>query len=247
MLSSSRARGLEPRLHVGPVHDLPDGLDIVRSHVLVLKVVRVLPGVDAKERSSALQRVLVRHGLDIQLVGLLVVPQPAPAAALKPDRGLGQGSLELLQRTKVLVDLGQEGALGGPVVLLRAKVLPKDGVIDVAAAVEGDGLRQPRHGLHVSFRLCGLHLLARGVQAVHVSLVVLRVVEFHDLAADDGLKRAVVVRQVWKRMLAPAPHSRRREGRTGGGQGHGHAQHLADGPRSGDDRCHNCRPSRWDR
>lgn len=43
------SRGSEPLLHVRPVDDLEDTLDVVGPDVLVLEVVRVLPHVDAQQ------------------------------------------------------------------------------------------------------------------------------------------------------------------------------------------------------
>lgn len=43
---------LETLADVLPVDNVPDGLDVVRSHVLVLKVVGMLPNVDTKKRDE---------------------------------------------------------------------------------------------------------------------------------------------------------------------------------------------------
>lgn len=43
-----------PSLHVCPVDDVPDGLEVVRPHVLVLQVVCVLPHIDAQQRHEIL-------------------------------------------------------------------------------------------------------------------------------------------------------------------------------------------------
>ena len=42
--------GGKPLLHVRPIDDLEDALHVVRSDVLVLEVVRVLPHVNAQQR-----------------------------------------------------------------------------------------------------------------------------------------------------------------------------------------------------
>ena len=46
-------RGHEARLNVAPVDDRPDLLEVLGANVLVLKVVRVLPHVDAEQRHEA--------------------------------------------------------------------------------------------------------------------------------------------------------------------------------------------------
>lgn len=43
---------LETLADVLPVDNVPYGLDVVRSHVLVLKVVGMLPNVDTKKRDE---------------------------------------------------------------------------------------------------------------------------------------------------------------------------------------------------
>src|SRR5690242_6301426 len=47
---SAAAGGAQALLHLGPVHDVPPGVDVVRALVLVLQVVGVLPDVDAEQR-----------------------------------------------------------------------------------------------------------------------------------------------------------------------------------------------------
>src|SRR6188474_2346040 len=60
----ARARRREPRGNGLPVDDVPPRGEIVRTPVLVLEVVGVLPDVDPEERRLALhhRRVLVRGG-----------------------------------------------------------------------------------------------------------------------------------------------------------------------------------------
>lgn len=44
---------MEPLTHVLPVDDLPDLLEVVRSDILVLQVVRMLPDINAQERDQS--------------------------------------------------------------------------------------------------------------------------------------------------------------------------------------------------
>ena len=73
------------------------------------------------------------------------------------------------------------------------QVLPEEAVVDVAAAVEveerGDGRRLGEVALALGLG----DGLERAVEAVHVGLVVLGVVQLHDLARDVRLEGAVVV------------------------------------------------------
>lgn len=82
-----------------------------------------------------------------------------------------------------------------------SKVLPEEGVVQVATAVEVEKGRLGGGSLVV---VLGLGLgdgLDGGVVAIDVCLVVLRVVKLHDLAGDMRLESAVVV---WKLSVAVA-------------------------------------------
>mmetsp|Transcript_14257 Transcript_14257/g.35930 ORF Transcript_14257/g.35930 Transcript_14257/m.35930 type:complete len:255 (-) Transcript_14257:209-973(-) len=190
--------GLVSLFDVLPVDDLPDGLDVVWPHVLVLEVVGVLPNIDSQQRHSTGERVLVWHRLHKELLGVSVQPQPAPAAALDADGHGGELLLEVVQAPEILVDLGQELALGGPVVALGAQVRPEDGVVQVAPGVEVDGLRQLAHRGEVTLGLGVEHLLRGRVDSVDVGLVVLAMVELHNFTADGGFEGGVVVGEVGK-------------------------------------------------
>lgn len=77
--------------------------------------------------------------------------------------------------------------------VLRCQVLPEKRVVDVAAAVEVD--QRLKSDLRGNVLACigGRHLLRRVVVGVHVGVVMLRVVQLHDLARDCGFEGAIVV------------------------------------------------------
>src|SRR6185312_11965580 len=84
-----------PRLLVAspdllPVHDVPPGRQIVRSAVLVLEVVGVLPDVNPEQRRVAVRdrRVLVRRRVHGQPGA--VVDEPRPAASETLDAAVVQ-------------------------------------------------------------------------------------------------------------------------------------------------------------
>ena len=149
------------------------------------------------------QRVLVGSGDDVELLGLRVVAEPAPAAALDGGDLCVELGLELVEAAKVAVDGILECTVGEltAAVLGRGEVLPEERVVDVAAAIKVDGLLEGDGRLDVLLVECVGELLLGGVEAVDVRLVVLGVVQLHDLGADGGLERAVVVREVRKRVL----------------------------------------------
>lgn len=79
-------------------------------------------------------------------------------------------------------------------VLVRGcQILPEKAVVQVAATVEVEERRNASGLGHVALGLGIADALERAVEAVHVGLVVLGVVELHDLARDVRLERAVVV------------------------------------------------------
>ncbi len=75
----------------------------------------------------------------------------------------------------------------------RGQVLPEQGVVEMASAMEVQQ-RRNRCGLgEISLALSLGNSLECGVEACHVCLVVLFVVQLHDLAGDVWLEGAIVV------------------------------------------------------
>lgn len=66
-------------------------------------------------------------------------------------------------------------------------------MVDVTASVEVDQWLQGNLGLDILLCLCGCELLGRGIEAVDIGLVVVLVVQLHDLTGDRGFERAIVV------------------------------------------------------
>lgn len=76
------------RLHVLPVNNAPDLLQVFGAHVLVLQVIRMLPDVDTQQRDQpvhVLKWVLVGAGCNLDLACSLIVSEPAPARALRVE------------------------------------------------------------------------------------------------------------------------------------------------------------------
>ena len=165
---------------------------------------------------------LVRTRGDLQFAGLLVISEPAPARALNKYQivvvvicilftvtrekcsmncyldchgGGTELSFHVLEAAKVSVDgIGQSpGGLPGPA---RAQVLPEDGVVEVAAAIELDGALEADGRGHVALGRGLGELLLGHVEVVDVGGVVLAVVQLHDLGADDRLQRIVIVTEI---------------------------------------------------
>ena len=191
------AGGLEAVGHVSPVGDVPEGFDVVGLHVLVLQVEGVLPHVQHQQRDLARGEValVVVQLLDDQLLAERVVGEDRPAGALDPERAGGEVLAERVERAEELVHRDAEVTVR-LVAAVRGEVLPEDRVVHVTGQVEREVLAQLVHGaegvLHPGFR----ELLQRGVGTGHVGLVVLGVVEFHDLAGDVRLECAVVIAKI---------------------------------------------------
>jgi len=127
---------LQPLLSRLPVDNVPDGREVLGLAVLVLKVVCVLPGVNAENGAELADHgVLVGVCLDADVASLHVLNQPCPAGALDAGESGVELALQLLERAVGVVDLLGESAgwrlaaaLG-----LGCEVLPEEGVVDVSA------------------------------------------------------------------------------------------------------------------
>ena len=158
----------------------------------------------------------------------------SPISADPPSQTYRGGSKLCLKGLKVSplrVDAVGKLASGGAAAATasRSKVGPENRVVDVAAAIELNRSLEGNLLGDIVARLCGLELLHRRVQVGHVRVVVLAVVDLHDLAADVRLQRRVLVRQVWERELCRRRRRSRREctagtegraGETGGAGEH---------------------------
>lgn len=126
---------------------------------------------------------------------MLVLDEPSPSATLDAGQGGVHLGLELAEATVGCVNgLGQStrrrlttaGTLGG-------KVLPEERVVEVTTAVEVDGGLERNLGSDVTLVLSLLELLKGVVVVGDVCIVVVLVVNLHDLAGDRGLQSTVVV------------------------------------------------------
>jgi len=177
------------------VDDVPNSFKVVRLHVLVLQVEGVLPNINANDGDMAQERILVSSGCNLKPLGFRVVSQPSPAGSLD---GSGSGVElfnERIQSAKVTIDslLERAGSELSTSSGHRSEIFPEQGVVDVATTVKLESTKESNAFLG---RLRGVERGLCSIQAVHVGLVVLLVVESHDLLADVGLKGIVWVRQI---------------------------------------------------
>jgi len=188
-------RGGETRFGLLPIDDIPDGFEIFRLDVLVLKIESVLPDVNADDRNVREEGVLISGRDDLQLASRLVEAHPAPSATLNSG-GLGvHGLLELLYRAEVADNGILKVALlkGTSASGRRGQILPEKRVIDMTAAVELQSCLQVNldgHGVCFSVFLLGV------VQTSNVGLVMLGMMQLHYLLRDMGLESIIGVREV---------------------------------------------------
>lgn len=171
--------------------------------VLVLKVESVLPSINTDDGVVRNQGVLVLGGDNLKLGVLGVESEPAPTGALDGGDGSVEAGLEVVERAKVTLNGLLEGTVleGSTALAGGSKVLPEERVVDVTTTVELDG------GLELDLlanvvggdgRVVGLNGV---VEVGDVKLVVLGVVDGHDLLGDGGLERIVCVRKLGESVL----------------------------------------------
>lgn len=178
-------------------------LQLTSLDVLVLEVESVLPSVDTDDGVVRDQWVLVLGGDNLKLGVLGVEAEPAPTGALDGGDGSVEGGLEVVERTKITLD----GLLEGTVLELSAalaggsEVLPEERVVDVTTTVELDGALKLDLLANIVARDGRVVRLDGVVEVGDVELVVLGVVDGHDLLRDGGLERIVSVRELGESVL----------------------------------------------
>ena len=191
----------EPLVPFGPVHDVPPRVDVVRTPILILQVVRVLPDVDAENDLLAFHHgaVLVGRALDRQLTA--GGNDPCPSAPEPADGSFLQLFLELVEPAVRRIDGIGDGA-GRRAARLRPHDRPEHRVVDVAAAIVPHGRADVvGHAVDAAqqvFDALGLELwmfLERRVQIRNVRVVMLPVMNLHRLLVDVRLERVGWIRQ----------------------------------------------------
>src|SRR5690606_27892966 len=99
--------------HEVPVHQVPEGLDVLRTHVAVVDVVGVFPDVAGQQRGVAAgHRVAGADGAGQSQGAVGLLHQPGPAGAEGADGDLGELFLELVEGAEGGVDGVSQGAGG---------------------------------------------------------------------------------------------------------------------------------------
>lgn len=164
----------------------------------------MLPDIDSKqgnETGGGLQRILIGQRSQLQFVCLLVVAQPAPARTL---HGYGERTkllLELIEALPLRLDGVLQIFAGRR--LVGREILPEDSVIYVATAIESQSRRQLNNFGGVALALGILQLLLGGIQIVDIGLVMLLMMQLHNLTVNNRLQCGIIVGQLRQCMLAP--------------------------------------------
>src|SRR5699024_628933 len=108
---------------------------------------------------------------------------------------------EGIEGPEVLIDRRRQ-LTGGLVTTLRGQVLPEDRVVDMTTEVERQILRQLVHIGEIARLTSRRQLLQRGVGTLDIGVVVLGVVQLHDLTRDRRRQRTVVVVEIGKCVLS---------------------------------------------
>jgi hypothetical protein len=159
-------------------------------------LVRMLPRINSQNRPELSHyRVLVRIRPNLDTSRLSVLDQPRPATALDARERRVELLLECVEAAVAVVDgLAQRTCWGLAAALAGGRqVLPEQRVVEVAAAVEVDQGLQGDLGGNVLLLLGFGDLLAEVVERGYVRVVVVLVMQLHDLTRDGGLESAIVV------------------------------------------------------
>lgn len=165
----------------------------------------MLPDVDCKQRhkvcSDVCWCVLVLRLPIFKQARALVVKQPAPTRALQNSSLFVENLNECIDRTPlVFYHLPQVARLVGDraaSLLDRRKSFPEKLVIQMATSIKLDSISEFNVLLEISGRKCFSRLHTESIQVVDISSVVLTVVEFHQVTADDRLECTDFVGQVF--------------------------------------------------
>lgn len=134
-------------------------------------------------------------GANADLAGLLVLDEPSPPTALDTSKSSVHLVLELIKAAvggvNGLCQRTRRGLTAAGV--LRSQVLPEEGVVQVTTTVKVDGGLEGNLSRDVTLGLGLLELLNGVVVVGNIGVVVVLVVQLHNLARDGGLESTVIV------------------------------------------------------
>ena len=193
-----------------PVHDIPEGGDVVGAAVLVVEVVGVFPDVEAEDGGAFATGdgfahdggVLVGGGGDGEFA--VEDDEPCPAGTEAGGGGFREFGFEVIEAAEGGVDGSGERA-GGETAFTGAEDGPEERVVYVTAGVVADGgadsvgdsgevADEGVGGFGFEVRVGGEGVIEIG----DVRLVVFAVVDFHGARIDVGFEGVVGVGESWE-------------------------------------------------
>mmetsp|Transcript_29202 Transcript_29202/g.73464 ORF Transcript_29202/g.73464 Transcript_29202/m.73464 type:complete len:220 (+) Transcript_29202:47-706(+) len=186
-----------------PVDELPPGIDVRRTSILVIDVVGMLPHVNGEDRSLTRgQRVASIMGAYHLELTVGVLDEPCPARAKVSGSSSGELLLEGIKAAKVTND-GFSDRTSGFSSALRGQRVPVEGVVPgLSSAVEhtsSTGSDELLQGLASGV------VLGSSVQLGHVALMMFTIVKINGLLRDVRSQSRALVRK--GRKLETVRHS----------------------------------------
>lgn len=169
-----------------PVDDGPKSGEIIRTAVLVVKVVGMLPHVEGKDGAQSVAQRVVRIGhLQDREVALGIGAEPSPSASEESGGGGIHAVLHLVEGAEASVDSFQKASLRLDNGWMGNELLEIEDVVEHLASVVADAsLSLSSHLLEGGF--CPLSGRDEVVEIVHVCLQMLAIVKVDGLLADNG-------------------------------------------------------------
>ena len=189
-----------------PINKAPHLVEERRPHVLVVKVIGVLPDVDSEQWDKLgpliLHHVLIRRLHILQLFRVRVVGEPAPATTLQSGGAPVEVLLEALDAAPLSFhECAKLAALVRQVstaIWDGSECVPEELVVQVTTAVELDLAKKAAVFTHVVSiatlqRFKGL--LLQSIEVINVGAMMLAIMEVHQVTTDDRLECAKLIRQ----------------------------------------------------
>ncbi len=135
--------------------------------------------------------------LDANVAGLCVLHQPSPSTALDTSKSSIESLFHVVEAAEGIVNSLAKcsGRRFTTACVLWSKVLPEQRVVQMTTAMEVDERLDGNPGSRVVTGFRSSHLFCSIVVGVDVGVVVLGVVQLHDLAGDGWFESAIVVCQ----------------------------------------------------
>jgi len=163
----------------------------------------MLPYIDCQEwdEMSTLvnKSILISSCSDFKITSLLVVCEPAPAWSLNSNSRCWEVSDEVIEGAECLgkwwAKIRVSCRCNTTSISDWSKTLPEELMVDMTTSVEFNGLRKLCYFLMVTSLKSFISLLHESIQIIDIGLMMLAIVERHEVLGDDWLQS---VQCIWK-------------------------------------------------